>query len=487
MNQELFARVSAWVEAHREDLLRDIIRLARIPSVSDETAAIAPYGQPCRDALDEFFKIAKEHGFHTKNYDYHCGSAWLGDAESKAEDSVALWGHLDVVPAGDNWNFRPFEPVEKDGWLIGRGTGDNKGPAVADLYAALCLRELGLTLQRPLQIFAGCNEERGMADMEYFAAHYPAPLLSLVTDGRFPAGYAEKGIIDARLVGDTPLSERVVALRGGLVSNMVPDFAEIVLGGVDPADPAFGLLPKDFQVVAGEGTVAVQARGQARHSAFPEGGVNAISKLAHGLLAAGLLREDDEAALHFFTQVNLAVDGRGLGIACSDEVSGALTCVGSICSLDDARRPVLQINIRYPVKADQPWLLQALGESAKRSGFHFDLIRNSKPNDFPKEHPVVKTLTRVFNEVTGQSAEPFSMSGGTYARKLPRALICGMGIPDREGASPEAHPFLPPGHGGAHAPDEALNIDDLLLGIKILCMVLPEVDRLDLSDLPEKG
>src|SRR5690606_36061188 len=43
--------------------------------------------------------------------------------------SLLLNGHIDVVPPGDlsRWTTPPFEPVRRDGWMFGRGTGDMKG------------------------------------------------------------------------------------------------------------------------------------------------------------------------------------------------------------------------------------------------------------------------------------------------------------------------------------------------------------------------
>lgn len=48
---------------------------------------------------------------------------------------MGIWNHLDVVPEGKEWIYPPYTCTEKDGFLIGRGIQDNKGPAVAVLYA----------------------------------------------------------------------------------------------------------------------------------------------------------------------------------------------------------------------------------------------------------------------------------------------------------------------------------------------------------------
>jgi len=58
--------------------------------------------------------------------------------------SLVLNGHVDVVPAqdADRWTSPPFEPTERDGWLIGRGAGDMKGGFAAGLLALWALDEM---------------------------------------------------------------------------------------------------------------------------------------------------------------------------------------------------------------------------------------------------------------------------------------------------------------------------------------------------------
>jgi len=46
-------------------------------------------------------------------------------------DHLCFAGHVDVVPAGNNWDTNPYELVEKDGYLYGRGTQDMKSGVAA--------------------------------------------------------------------------------------------------------------------------------------------------------------------------------------------------------------------------------------------------------------------------------------------------------------------------------------------------------------------
>ncbi|KFD53855.1 hypothetical protein M514_05361, partial [Trichuris suis] len=82
------------------------------------------------------------------------------DAKKK---TVLVYGHLDVQPAlkSDGWSTEPFELVEKDGKLYGRGATDDKGPVVAWINALEAFQKTGIELPVNLKFVFEAMEESG--------------------------------------------------------------------------------------------------------------------------------------------------------------------------------------------------------------------------------------------------------------------------------------------------------------------------------------
>ena len=124
--------IEEYIDSHRQEMLDDICTLCRINSEKMPYKEGMPYGEGPFTALAEALSMAERYGFSIKNYDNYVGCADMNNLEKQLD----ILAHLDVVPAGEGWKVtQPFEPIEKDGKLYGRGTADDKGPAVAALYA----------------------------------------------------------------------------------------------------------------------------------------------------------------------------------------------------------------------------------------------------------------------------------------------------------------------------------------------------------------
>ena len=133
------ALVSSSSPINKENILRDIARLVAVPSIEGEPEEGAPFGKEPKKALELGLEIAEELGLGTRNCENYIGYAELpGENEEKY---IATVTHLDVVPVGEGWTKSPFEMWEKDGYIIGRGVMDDKGPSVVCLYALKYLKD----------------------------------------------------------------------------------------------------------------------------------------------------------------------------------------------------------------------------------------------------------------------------------------------------------------------------------------------------------
>jgi acetylornithine deacetylase/succinyl-diaminopimelate desuccinylase-like protein len=89
---------------------------------------------------------------------------------------IALLGHMDVVDAlKENWATDPYVPTEKDGYIYGRGSTDNKAGVTALIATFIRLKKSGFVPERDLVIAFSGDEETGMKTTRKLTQH---PLVS---------------------------------------------------------------------------------------------------------------------------------------------------------------------------------------------------------------------------------------------------------------------------------------------------------------------
>ncbi len=109
-----------------------------------------------------------------------------------------LWnGHFDVVPAGLNWTVDPFEAVEKDGYIIGRGAGDMKSGVAAMMISLKHLKENNIELDGEIEFWGIGDEETGSVNgtkmlLKKLGAEYDGAVSSEPTD--FYIENAQRGL-----------------------------------------------------------------------------------------------------------------------------------------------------------------------------------------------------------------------------------------------------------------------------------------------------
>ncbi|CAN5131965.1 ArgE/DapE family deacylase [soil metagenome] len=186
--------------------------------------------------------------------------------EAEAGRSLLINGHIDVVPADDasRWSTPPFEPLRRDGWLIGRGAGDMKCGFAAGLLAIWALDEIDPGWQRgPLTVVAAIEEEAtGNGTLAAGRAGYlaDAALLLEPTDLEILLGgisliwvrielVGRAGHAEAALESVNPIEALAPIIRA--LKDLETDFNVEHATGVN-ADAAFAAIAHPYNVNIGK-------------------------------------------------------------------------------------------------------------------------------------------------------------------------------------------------------------------------------------------
>ena len=425
------------IDSYQDAYVRMLQRWVRVPSVKDEAEDGAPFGPQVRRMLDMAMVDAETMGFITHVYDGYACDVTL---EGSTDETIAVLGHLDVVPAGDGWTVDPFGAVQDGDKIIGRGTEDDKGPSLCALFAMKAIKEAGIPLRKSIRLILGCDEESGWEDMEYYCEHARMPEVGFSPDASFPCINTEKGMIHLTLRAQAAKTGlQVKQLHSGERMNVIPGESRMLLeGGAELAEKVAAYAAKMNLPYAAEVTdegVWVTAEGIPGHSAYPEGCRNAIGMnllLLKELGVEGAFRTLADA-------VGMESNGESLGIAYSDDVSGSLTCNMGILHLEKGEI-MLTLDMRVPITAD----LEALKNTALKNlpGFRAELAETKPPHHVPEDSELVSNLLAAYTEETGRPAKAQYTGGGTYAKVLKQGVAYGASFPDGDDLAHQAGEYV---------------------------------------------
>jgi acetylornithine deacetylase len=108
-------------------------------------------------------EIARLPGYSPVEWSYegrpNVAAVWL--SPSRGGHSLLLNGHIDVVPATPehHWSFDPWGGEVANGRMYGRGAADMKGGVAAMVYAVRALREAGVELKGDVTLETVIEEE----------------------------------------------------------------------------------------------------------------------------------------------------------------------------------------------------------------------------------------------------------------------------------------------------------------------------------------
>lgn len=453
------AKIDAYIDSKREAMLADLSRLVRINSQKGEAKEGMPFGEGPAKAIVEAETLLNEHGFITTNYDNYVVTADFSDDEKQLD----ILAHLDVVPVTEDWTVTaPFEPKVVGDRIYGRGTADDKGPAIAALYAMKAIKELGIPLKKSVRLILGSDEECGSGDLDYYYQKEVEAPYTFTPDAEFPVINIEKGHFAPELkaeFSDGLKLPGVVSLKSGDKVNVVPQRAKAVIAGLDEAvlikaAEETSLETKvEFVITEEDGNYVVAARGQAAHAATPEEGRNALTATLRLIAKLPLAPSQGNQVLQALDKLFPYEDtcGKALGIYCKNEESGALTLAFSMMDYTpehmnaafDARLPIgcQEANTKEPVQK----LLAEFGIAV--------IGEVGAPHCVPGDSDFVKTLLGSYERYTGIKGEALAIGGGTYVHDLERGVAFGCASFDVDNHM--------------HGDDEFMEIDTLLMSAKI--------------------
>ncbi len=381
-----------------QDFFNDLKTLISYNTEHSKSKLDAPFGEENKKALEFFLKRAEQMGFSTVNYDNYIGEIIFGEGEQE----IGLIGHLDIVPAGTDWQTPPFVLTQVDDILYGRGVSDDKGPTLLCLYALKELKDSGIKPNCKFRFFVGCNEESGWKDIEYLQTKTTLPDYGFSPDGMFPLSYAEKGVFEVQFL--LPELKNFKELSGGIAINAVCALASCkALGKID-----YDLIKKYNLSVKDD---IITSFGVAAHGSTPHLGKNAFLPLLCFLRDSG---EDLTSIIEYLFNDKA-------GVFKMQNEQGNITLSPNIIR-KAGDKTYLSADVRVPAPFDIDDLLPVLNSF----NIEYRIIDTHPPVMVEKEGWFVSALLSAYKEVTGEAnAKPMSMCGSTFARAFKKGCSFG--------------------------------------------------------------
>lgn len=472
------------IDDNKDLQVKSLQELVSIKSVVENPVAAAdgtvyPFGQGVQDAFAYTLNLARQMGFKTTNIDNYGGHIDF-PSNGNSTETVGIIGHLDVVPEGDNWSEEPYSGCIKDGFIIGRGTLDDKGPLLACLFAMKALKDAGYTPDRTVRLILGLDEETGWDGLRYYQNKLTAdemPDFGFTPDAEFPCLNGEKGIVNfeiakklAKLSGVGSAGRKQTAkglllssLKGGAASNMVAEKARAVVRAENTElytkikEKAADFRSRTGYKLKTKGvgkSLEITTEGISAHGATPEKGLNAISIMMAFLGELNFVNEDLNEFIDFYNKhIGFEVNGQSMGCGFEDEKSGKLTF--NIGLIDCSKEAItVTVNARHPVTNTADDLYEAIMPVISK--YDMGVIKKTAkaPIYMEADSPMISAMTEIYAENTGDfDSKPLVYGGGTYARAFKNMVAFGALFPGDQDLM--------------HQKDEKVSIDRYITATKI--------------------
>lgn len=425
----------------------------QIDSTFDESTVteLAPFGKGVQKALEYIASLAEKDGFNVDRCDGYCTEISYGEGPL-----IAIYAHCDVVPVSGKWKFPPFSATIEDDIMYGRGTSDDKGPAMASYYALKLLRDNNLINGYKVTLVIGGNEECGSRCLEHYfhSLHKPYPSYGFTPDGDFPLIYGEKAIATYKVDLNIDIKE-ISSLNGGVVINSVIDECHAKFNvKLDENKIKEYCLKNNLKYEYHDDELVFY--GKSSHGSLPQEGINAG---LHMIKFIGLMFNYDQ--LVKTGDGYMDGSGRNLGVYYESKLLHSTTYNVGLISYNDG---VLEysVNFRYPENVNAEEVCKKL-DTLSLGKVHY--LGTGDYLLVDPESQMIKTLMNCYQEYTHDyKSQPMAIGGGTYAKESRNTIAFGSHFPGREDHIHEAN--------------EKIHLEDLRKSISIYASAIDELGKL---------
>lgn len=382
-----------YLEKNKNAFLEDLKKLIKVESYLTDPKVYPT--KELKDAVKLFSSMGEREGIRT----YSDPEGYYGYMEiGQGDEMIAILGHLDVVPPGDDlakWNTPPFEMVVEGDLIKGRGTQDDKGPLMVALYLLKSLLESGVELNKRIRIIYPTDEESFWRGIEkYKSDNHETPVYGFTPDATFPLIYSERELYEFKIIGQ-PTND--FEIKAGAALNVVPEEAMLKIGDES----------KSYE-------------GRASHAMSPWNGDNAIYKL---------LKENDinhELLKFVKDEVNYEYNGEsffGRLIKDDDEqLSFNLATLNINSEIAE-----IGIDIRIPNTSNTDELEKIIKSKLENyPTLSYEFYDRLQGVFTPIDSKLSQTMINAYQTVTNDfETKPIATGGATYARGMDNIVAFG--------------------------------------------------------------
>ena len=236
------AQLFTFAQTHRQEYEGLLQKFVETPTVSCDPA----YAEDIRKGVELTVETLRRFGGEAEVYQANKGNPVVHGVfgNDKNLPTVTVYNHMDVQPASketEPWDTEPFVMTKKGDSYFGRGTTDDKGPALAALYGARAALEAGIPVN--IRFLWEFEEEIGSPNFEKIISRAARDLQTesvVVSDTVWvsrqrPASSAGlRGLTGFLLTLETGTTDTHSGEVGGAARNPIAELMRLICDLYDP-------------------------------------------------------------------------------------------------------------------------------------------------------------------------------------------------------------------------------------------------------------